>query len=203
MKLSLKYPLKVIAINQPFGASPEIYSKPEFGGMKGHNGVDFRASHGTPVYATHDGLASFQIDSGGGHGVVILTNDKFDFENNQVYFKTIYWHLCDGLKEPQYQSPIADKTGMVSVKTGDLIGYADNTGGSTGDHLHFGLKPVAPGEFPGVWSNWAQNNGYLGAIDPMPYFETVKEIQDQIHVAQLKLIDVLNLLKSYLLSKLK
>ena len=76
-----------------------------------------------------------------------------------------------GSKEPKYQSPIADKTGFVKVNNGDLIGYADNTGASTGSHLHYGLKPVAKGEGWGTYYNLEQKNGYNGAVDPQPYFD--------------------------------
>lgn len=168
MKLELASPLKVFKISQKFGNSnPDLY------GTTGHNGLDFIAKHGTPIYASHDGLASYQVDGGGGHGVVIITDKEYDYEGGQCYFKTIYWHMVDFLKEPQYKSPIADKTGFVQVKCGDLIGYADNTGHSTGSHLHFGLKPVLKGEAWGTWYNALQNNGYFGAIDPEPFLPKV------------------------------
>ena len=167
MQLKLVNPLKVLKITQKFGNSnPELY------GNAGHNGIDCFAPHGTPIYASHDGFASYQVDSGGGHGVVVITDKEYeDLKGNSSYFKTIYWHMPDPLKEPNLASPIADKTGFVPVKCGDLIGYADNTGHSTGDHLHFGLKPVAKGENWGTWYNTEQYNGYYGAIDPEPYLE--------------------------------
>lgn len=167
MKLELKYPLKKIELSQSFGQNAiDIYAKQ---GMPGHNGIDFMASHGTPVYASHDGYASYQVDSSGGHGVVIITDKEYDYEASTAFYKTIYWHLCDFLREPQYKSPIADKTGFIFVKQGDCIGYANNTGLSTGSHLHFGLKPVSKGEAWGTWYNLEQNNGYYGAINPKPY----------------------------------
>lgn len=203
MRFSLKYPVQPLGINQKFGNPLPVYTQE---GMLGHNGIDFMASHGQPVYASHDGLASFQIDDSGGHGVVLITNEAFDYGVSQAYFKTIYWHLCDGLKEPKFQSPIADKTGFVPVKCGDLIGYADSTGASTGDHLHFGLKPVAQGENWGTWYNVSQNNGYFGAIDPYPYFEDVEkkvdEITGQIEKTQLSLIGVLKKYIDYLKGRL-
>lgn len=168
MKLELKHPLKVFKITQRFGnINPELY------GNAGHNGIDCYAPHGTPIYASHDGFASYQVDGGGGHGVVVITDKEYDYNNSQSYFKTIYWHMVDPLKEPKYKSPIADKTGFVPVKAGDLIGYADNTGKSTGSHLHYGLKPVAKGENWGTWYNTAQNNGYFGAIDPEPFLPKI------------------------------
>lgn len=165
--LKLSYPVDSPIISQVFGANPQFYSDPKFGGIKGHNGIDFMAQHGYPIYATHDGLASYQIDGGGGHGVIVITDKDFD----GIYYKTIYWHMVDGLKEPKFKSPLQGKTGFTPVKNGELIGYADNTGASTGDHLHFGLKPVAKGEDWGTWMNLEQNNGYAGAIDPQPFFD--------------------------------
>lgn len=167
MKLAVYYPVKPVFVNQPFGNVTPVYTAE---GLKGHNGIDFAAKHGEPVYATHDGYASFQIDNSGGEGVVIITKDQFDYNGGSSYFKTIYWHFCDSHKEPNFTSPFADKTGFTPVKAGDLIGYADTTGQSTGDHLHFGLKPVDKGEDWGTWYSTETNNGYMGAIDPAPYF---------------------------------
>lgn len=170
-KLQLQSPLKTkLSINQYFGQNAtSLYAKE---GLPGHNGIDFSASHGQAVYASHDGRAYFEIDQGGGHGVVLVTSQQYDYQNSTSYFKSIYWHFCDSLKEPQYRSPIQDFVFGKAIKCGDLLGYADNTGASTGDHLHFGLKPVAQGEDPNSWSNSEQNNGYQGAIDPFPYFDS-------------------------------
>ena len=177
MKLQLTYPLKYVAFNQKFGNKDAKYTNMALGG---HNGIDFYAPHGTPVYASHDGFASYQVDDKGGHGVVIITDKEYeDTEGNVSYWKTIYWHLIDASKEPKFASPIADKTGFVPVRTGDIIGYADNTGFSTGSHLHFGLKPVAKGEGWGTWFNVEQNNGYKGAVDPQPYLPlTPQEVEN-------------------------
>jgi murein DD-endopeptidase MepM/ murein hydrolase activator NlpD len=185
MKIELSFPLNNPIITQLFGANSWFYSDPKFGGIIGHNGLDFYAEHGTPIYATHDGLAQYQIDSSAGHGVVIY---------NDAGFKTIYWHLCNSKKEPQYASII--ESGNVQVHNGDLIGYADNTGVSTGDHLHFGLKFCEKGEGTGTWYNLNQKNGYNGAIDPMPYFDQSTPIQIQLKKKQVGLLkQVIELLK--------
>ena len=167
MKLELYIPVKPYFVNQKFGQNLNAVYKQQ--GFKGHPGIDLAIFHGKPIYASHDGWASYQVDNSGGHGVVIITDKEYDYEDGQSYFKTIYWHLCDPLREPKFTSPIADKTGFVKVKAGELIGYGDNTGVSTGDHLHFALKPVAKGENWGAWYNIEQKNGYSGAIDPEPY----------------------------------
>lgn len=178
MKLELSYPFDSPLASQGFGANPQMYADPKYGGIKGHNGIDFYAGHGNPVYATHDGLAHFEIDPNSGHGVVILSNNEFEYKGGTAQFKSIYWHLCDGLKEPKYMSPLEGMPPR-QVKNGELIGYADSTGASTGDHLHFGLKPVKNG------INIEQDNGYLGAIDPAPYFDgsspaKIHNLEDQV-----------------------
>ena len=160
----LKNPSRVV---QTFGENPEYYSK-NIPGLKAHNGWDIVGNHNQKVRATHDGEVVYAgVDSKEGWGVVLRTTEKFDYGAplsftaiNEVYFKTIYWHL---IKE------IPVKVGQ-KVKAGDVIGYADNTGFSTGDHLHFGLKPQQKGENDWTWFNIENENGYFGAIDPAPYF---------------------------------
>lgn len=162
MKLSIFYPVKPLFVNQKFGEVANLaYYEANGINFKGHNGIDFAAKHGQPVYASHDGLCYPEIDPGGGNGVVITTLQPFDYGTSTAYFKTIFWHLI--------QDDAVVKTGQ-QVKVGELIGYADSTGLSTGDHLHFGLKPMSKGEPAGTWYNLEQDNGYMGAIDPMPYF---------------------------------
>ncbi len=51
------------------------------------------------------------------------------------------------------------------VKKGDEIGLSGNTGLSTGPHLHIALEPNNPNV----------NNGYVGHIDPAPYFGIVDQ----------------------------
>jgi hypothetical protein len=171
--LELYYPVKPLYMNQKFGSVAMLaYYKANGINITQHNGIDFATKHGQPIYATHDGMAYYEIDPGQGHGVVIRTNGQFDYEDGQAHFKTIYWHLCDPVKEPQFASPVLKATinSPIPVKAGDVIGYADSTGVSTGDHLHFGVKPVGKGEPANTWYNLEQNNGMYGAIDPNPYF---------------------------------
>lgn len=167
MKFELYYPVKPLGVNQIFGnPDPKYFTL----GLAGHNGIDFRAYHGQPVYASHDGTGYQQTDMNQGHGVVIVTDQPFDYNGGQVYFASIYWHLIDNIPVKN-----GDK-----IKAGDFIGFSDSTGFSTGDHLHFGLKPKILGQAPnagdapdigiGNLVNLEQNNGYLGAINPQSYF---------------------------------
>jgi murein DD-endopeptidase MepM/ murein hydrolase activator NlpD len=177
-KFSLFYPVTPARINQPFGVNGAYYQANGVS-VAGHNGIDFGAYHGQPIYAAHDGVAFYQTDDREGHGVIIISDKAYDCGKTQAFYKTIYWHLCDPLHEPKYTSPVYKKSGM-KVKAGDIIGYADNTGLSSGDHLHFGLKPIVRGGAPrsgdapdlgiGEWVNVEQNNGYRGSIDPTPFW---------------------------------
>jgi murein DD-endopeptidase MepM/ murein hydrolase activator NlpD len=152
--------------SQAFGANPDYYAKfldayghPE----KGHMGIDFQAIHATPVFAVHDGFAFYVgPDSHGGDGVYLRFQDEDD---STKWWTCIYWHLCP-VTDPTYP-PIVDTVGR-TVKKGDLLGYADNTGApfeSTGDHLHFGLAPC-----DWDWNFSEPANGYGGCIDASPYF---------------------------------
>lgn len=171
MKLELTYPLKPYYVTQKFGETAFLdYYKNNGVKFAGHNGLDLICHHGDAVRATHDGFAYYEVDSKQGQGVVVISKEPFDLlDGTNSFIKTIYWHLCDPVKEPNYISPIRGNDG-VEVKIGDILGYTDSTGLSTGDHLHFALKPVMRGEPNNTFYNVLQENGYNGAIDPAPYF---------------------------------
>lgn len=164
MKLKLYNPLKRCVVTQGFGfanTSPDMLEKYRAMGLSAHNGVDYFAIDGTPVYASHNGRVIFAgYDGAGGLGVVIRTTEEFELDGKISLAKSIYWHLKRGS---------LCVTGGQEVKRGDKIGEADNTGFSTGSHLHFGLKPIAKGENDWTYINLNQE-GYNGAIDPTPYF---------------------------------
>ena len=151
------------------GTCPVGHSKlyPKMG-LKGHNGIDMNAVHGEPVYHSADfvGWAHTEVDVGGGIGVRVTSNNS----DNGEHFQVLYWHLKS-----------VAVTDQALVFPGNLIGYADSTGLSSGDHVHWGLKKVIVQEFGSkkVTSTLDTGNGYYGAIDPAPYFEN-KFIRDQI-----------------------
>ena len=187
-KLRLYYPTHPWSVGQAFGNVMPIYTNL---GLKGHNGLDCYAPDGVPVRAAHDGIVTFTGEDGsGGLGVVIRTDEQYDYGADKSYFKTISWHI----KPNTFKVKPGDK-----VKAGDIIALADNTGLSTGSHLHFGLKPVFNGDGEWNWLNREQNNGYAGAIDPVPYFTGInaKDLAKYNAIAT-KLISVLETLIAYL-----
>lgn len=89
---------------------------------KKHNGVDLAAPIGTPVYATRSGKVTFVGYQASGAGNYI------NIQHDNGFIST-YMHL---------DSYIVKKGDYVTI--GQLIGYCGTTGGSTGPHLHFGIK---------------------------------------------------------------
>jgi murein DD-endopeptidase MepM/ murein hydrolase activator NlpD len=100
---------------------------PRWGRM--HNGTDFAAPVGTPIYAPADGVVTF---AGWSSGYGRLVKIKHDFG-----IETRYAH----------QSRIRVKVGQ-RVSRGDRIGDIGNSGRSTGPHLHYeirvGGRPINP-----------------------------------------------------------
>ena len=137
MKFELFFPIKPFTLAQPFGVNGEFYRANDIN-IFGHNGWDMIGNDGQICRAAHNGIVTFTGEDGkGGLGIVIRTKDKYLYNNDLVYFKTIYWHLKLGTFKV-----IAGQ----EVKVGDILAECDNTGFSSGSHLHFGLKPVKKGE---------------------------------------------------------
>jgi murein DD-endopeptidase MepM/ murein hydrolase activator NlpD len=97
---------------------------------KFHEGIDFSAPTGTPIYATGNGRVSYVHYSNGGYGNRLEIDHGFNY-------KTVYAHL----------SKFAVKKGE-KVRRGQIIGYVGNTGKSTAPHLHYEVRknnrPVNP-----------------------------------------------------------
>jgi murein DD-endopeptidase MepM/ murein hydrolase activator NlpD len=92
-------------------------------GWQNYNGgIDWAVFTGTPIKAAQAGsVVSLRTDATGYGTHVRLQHDEG--------FLTIYGHMSS-FKVQQGDS----------VKAGDIIGLSDNTGNSTGPHLHFELR---------------------------------------------------------------
>lgn len=97
-----------------------------------HEGLDYAAPSGTPVYAAADGrvvLAEALMVRGNsviiGHGMGVMSG---------------YWHL----------SRIGVKVGQM-VRQGDVIGWVGTTGLSTGPHLHWEVRVAGVPVDPRPW----------------------------------------------------
>ena len=122
----LSWPLDSIAITQYFGNTDFATANPQIYNGKGHTGVDFRASIGTPIKAALNGVVS-----GTGNSDLVkgcYSFGKWVMVKHPNGLSTLYAHLS---------LPVVS-TGQ-SVTTGQLLGYSGNTGYTTGPHLHFGV----------------------------------------------------------------
>lgn len=180
-------PLKNTFITQGYGlenTAPSMLPLYKKMGLLGHNGWDFSAKDGQPIYWNCDiagEVYQHHVDPAGGIGVDIITAD----EDGTIY-KFRNWHL----KKGTWIAPIGSR-----VETGDLICYADSTGRSTGPHDHFGLKPQIIDE-QGNYHNKYQNNGYTGGIDPSPFYKDIF-VGDYMSILQKKLSIIKKLIYLY------
>ena len=91
-----------------------IYKTQQF-----HDGMDFTAKIGTPIYATGNGKIEKVESSARGYGKYVIIDHGFGY-------KTLYAHMS------KFKVTIGQK-----VNRGDIIGYVGNTGLSSGPHLHY------------------------------------------------------------------
>ena len=98
-----------------FGYRTDPFTK----ARKMHEGMDFTAKTGTPIYATGDGVVAKADNSLSGYGNHIEISHGFGY-------LTLYAHLSK-YKVRQGQR----------VKRGDIIGYVGSTGRSQAPHLHY------------------------------------------------------------------
>jgi murein DD-endopeptidase MepM/ murein hydrolase activator NlpD len=111
-------PVKTAAFTSGYG----VRSDPFRGGAAMHAGIDLAGPHGTPIYATADGMVTTAKWNSGGYGNLIKVDHGRGIE-------TRYGHLAQMLVRDGQQ-----------VKRGQLIGRMGSTGRSTGNHLHYEVR---------------------------------------------------------------
>jgi len=128
-------PIEFKGVTSPFG----YRHHPVLNKKALHMGVDLRASMGTPVYATADGIVEHaSYDKYNGNLVTL----------QHIYgFKSYYAHL----------NKIVIKSGSF-VKKGDLIAYSGNTGMSSGPHLHYEVRFLSKSLDPITFVKWDLTN---------------------------------------------
>lgn len=114
------WPLKNLAVSSPFGNRHGDF----------HDGLDLKASFGTPVYSVSEGKVIYSGNKISGYGNMVVVKHVGDFS-------TIYAH----------NEKLLVQKGDI-VKRGELIAYSGSSGRSTGPHLHFevrqGVKAINP-----------------------------------------------------------
>jgi murein DD-endopeptidase MepM/ murein hydrolase activator NlpD len=122
-----------------------------------HNGHDFTIDDGQNIKTVQDGICHKTIEEltapngTRGRGITIRSKDPDELGR---YLATVYWHLKDfWILEGE------------EVKVGQVIATGDNTGYSTGTHLHFGAK-----YYDYAFSTLNSNNGYGGYFNPLALY---------------------------------
>lgn len=87
--------------------------------IKMHNGMDFAAPDGSPIFATANGVIIAADTAFAGYGTMVIIDHGYGYQ-------TRYAHIREFLVNP----------GAV-VQRGQLIAYVGNTGHSTAPHLHY------------------------------------------------------------------
>lgn len=104
-------------------SSPDPWGKP-------HNGTDFAAGRGTPIYAAADGIVSVARAHSSYGNYVMVTHGRADDGN---LYETLYAHMSSYVVSAG--TPVAK---------GDLLGYVGNTGSvwgaGGGYHLHLEIR---------------------------------------------------------------
>lgn len=148
-------------LTQEFGVNEPAYRR---FGLKGHNGWDFRTK--------------FNDTPGGKRNILASWLSKFWKQGNEgndgfgLYFEVIVqlkntWKLtyahCDSIFT------------FTEKKEGEVMAISDNTGNSTGSHLHLTTKKgkIVNGNFV-VEDN---NNGFFGAKNPQEFFDELREFK--------------------------
>jgi murein DD-endopeptidase MepM/ murein hydrolase activator NlpD len=115
-KSLLRTPIDGARLSSTFG----MRFHPILGYSRMHQGVDFAAPMGTPVFAAGDGTVT-RVGPSNGYGNFI------EIQHNEQY-ATAYGHLsafAAGLHDGEH------------VHQGEVIGYVGMTGMATGPHLHY------------------------------------------------------------------
>lgn len=135
-------------LSQAWGSNPGYYQRFQYNGvrLKGHNGFDFAMPVGTPLQATDAGTVRQVGFHPGGLGHYVLME--------HAWGESLYGHMSD--------IPVTTGT---PLPRGGHLGLSGNTGGSTGPHLHFGIRIIP----------YRRGDGWGGYCNPAP-FMNVDEI---------------------------
>lgn len=129
-------------ITQYFGANPDYYGQ---WGLAGHEGLDFGCPNGTELISPFPQSIVVRADDYGNYGKHIVL---WDYKQQAA----VWYAHCQKLLRN-----VGD-----SVMRGTTIALSNNTGNSTGPHLHFS---VCRTDENGIRLN--QDNGYIGMLDPL------------------------------------
>lgn len=134
-------------VTQDYGPAHADSGEPTAHGyLHWHLGIDYNVPSNTPIEAAADGIiihAGPDVSGAvnGGYGICVAIDHGDSFYTIYGHFASLYPAIVVG----------------VSVKQGQIIGFSDSSGNSSGPHLHFGVFRV-----PAVF-------GLSGDVNPTYY----------------------------------
>ena len=158
--MEIIYPINPLFITQQFGVNPQNYS--QFG-LAGHNGWDIRTKYADTFDGIRDILASYKSkfftkgnEGTGGYGIYFEVLVQL-----RSLWKLTYAH-CKSINI------------FLEVEKSAVMAKSDNTGNSTGAHLHWTVKKVRWNANTLETLNY--NNGFKGALNPQQFVDELKEV---------------------------
>lgn len=186
---------------QWFGENPHLYARFE---LKGHNGCDCVRPHGEIMYAIESGTVVEAKDTPDGFGIHVRFIS--DNKNERGYYHEWTYGHCSRLLVKQGDHITEGQAIALMGNTGFVISGATpfwKNNPYAGTHLHLGLREV---KLPkkGGWKYAGSdirlsvvngNNGYKGAIDPVPTLWKASE-QVEADIWKQSALTVVSLLKT-------
>jgi murein DD-endopeptidase MepM/ murein hydrolase activator NlpD len=145
----LKAPVPYVHLTSRFGSRRH----PLLGYVRAHQGVDYGAPEGTPVWAVGDGVVTLAGWSGG-CGLTVQVRHRNGFES--VYCHLSHVNVASGARVGQRQ--VVGRVGSTGLSTGPHLHYAIRQGGSYVNPLRLQLPRGEP-----VKAEWRDD--FLGRID--------------------------------------
>jgi len=122
VRISRMRPFSVCPVGDPHAESNNfgiwVRQPKKWGGDHVHEGDDFAAPEGTPIYAPFDGRAVVANSNAGGLGVSVYGQYGYVYNAHLSRFGT-----------------------LGQVRAGDIVGYVGQTGDASGPHDHFEWHP--------------------------------------------------------------
>lgn len=150
-------PIEPFELTQGFGENPASYAK---FGLKGHNGWDLRTKYPDTPQGHRYIMASWLMK---------FYRRGSDPQGYGEFFETVCqlkstWKLTYG--------HCLSIESFDTKNEGENMAISDNTGNSTGSHLHLTVKRIKI--INGQHEVQDYNNGYFGAVNPQEYFDELR-----------------------------
>lgn len=191
------------SITQFFGENPALYA--QCCGMRGHNGIDSVAPHGTPIRAVSKQKVVEVKEDDGGYGKYVRCIDE-DTEYTYGHLSEISVVIGQQLEANQQLGRMGN-TGF--VVSGATPYWKHNP--YAGTHLHLTTRPIRPYNGQGSWNISyptgdravmvsSQENGFKGATDPLQNTFIEPSKQEVIVGVELTIASLRNWLRSLTLT---